>query len=238
MSLYGNGKGYIGKSMSVNAHEAYLNEEMPESKWSKAVLIDLAMSTNEGLNEALLKKVSLKALRSVCLNETCWHHTGAFYKRTYFYEFSEEKVLNLTNAHLESLIETRKTYSENTKAERKEQAAFRKAKRDEKKAKEERDAKWMQLFPYASQKTQGGFLRACESGKIDFEKLNNLRKEDYLKKIEVLEKNIKANSERLTDLASKDFSDEKKAQLKASYEGNLNYATKQAEFLKSELEAF
>lgn len=96
----------------------------------------------------------------------------------------------------------------------------------------------MKLFPYASQKTQGGFLRACESGKIDFEKLNNLRKDDYLKKIEVLEKNIKANSERLTDLASKDFSDEKKAQLKASYESNLNYATKQAELLKKELEAF
>lgn len=238
MSLYGNGKGYIGKSMSVNAREAYLNEEMPESKWSKAVLIDLAMSTNESLNEALLKKVSLKALRSVCLNETCWHHTGAFYKRTYFYEFSEEKVLNLTNAHLESLIETRKNFLENTKAERKEQADFKKAIRDEKKAKEDQKAEWLKLFPYAAQKTEGGFLRACESGKIDFEKLNNLRKEDYLKKIEVLEKNIKANSERLTDLASKNFSDEKKAQLKASYESNLNYATKQAELLKKELEAF
>ncbi|UTC78138.1 hypothetical protein E4O04_09045 [Treponema sp. OMZ 799] len=238
MSFYGNGKGYIRKSMSVNAHEAYLNEEMPASKWSKSVLVDLALNTNESLSESFLKKVSLKDLRAACLKETAWHHTGAFYKVTYFYTFDEEKVLKLSNSILEDFIETRKAYLEASKTERKEIAAFRKAKKDERKAKEEKEAEWLKLFPYASQKTEGGFLRACEAGKIDFEKLNNLRKEDYLKKIEVLEKNIKTNSEKLRDLDSKDLTKERKAQLKASYESNLNHATQEVEILKKELETF
>ena len=238
MSLYGNGKGYIGKSMSVNAHEAYLNEEMPESKWSKAVLIDLAMSTNESLNEALLKKVSLKALRSVCLNETCWHHTGAFYKRTYFYEFSEEKVLNLTNSHLESLIEVRKNFLKNTKAERKEQADFKKTIRDEKKAKKEKEAKWLKLYSYSSYKTQGGFLRACESGKINFEKLNNLRKEDFLKKIEVWEKNIEGCVKKLETIDSCNYDAEKKEKVKISCHETIKSCGNNIKFLKQELEAF
>lgn len=238
MSLYGNGKGYIGKSMSVNAREAYLNEEAPISKWTKSVLVDLVMGVNENLSEVLLKKVALKDLRSVCLKETCWHHTGAFYKRTFFYEFSEEKVLNLTNSTLEDLIERRIAFLENTKAERKEIADFRKAKRDEKKAKEEKEAKWLKLFPYASQKTQGGFLRACESGKIDFEKLNNLRKEDFLKKIEAWEKNINACAKKLETLDSCNYDAEKKERVRVACKGTIESCGNNIKFLKQELDAF
>lgn len=78
--------GYNGYSMSNNAKEAYSNNEMPFTRWSKAEIINQATDIYH-VSEDLLNKATLNDLRYYFLEKTSWHHTGEFYNKTDFYSF-------------------------------------------------------------------------------------------------------------------------------------------------------
>lgn len=82
--------GYHGYSMSNRAVQAYDRGEMPRSKWTKEAILE--QMEEDGWDEEVIeraKKVSLKALRTVMLRNTGWHHTGKYCRVTYFYSVEE-----------------------------------------------------------------------------------------------------------------------------------------------------
>lgn len=85
--------GYRGYSMSNNAFEAYLNDEMPLSKWLKADLIDAIEDVLEDkANIVKFKKLTVKQLKKHFLTRTSWHHTSKMYNETDFYSIDENNV--------------------------------------------------------------------------------------------------------------------------------------------------
>lgn len=100
------GKGYIGKSMSVNAKIAYDNDEMPLSKWNKSIMNDVLSSINPDLE---IKKIPLDILKQALLVPTHQHHTSAFFNYTEFYKI-KDKVANWSQNDLEKEAEFYKKY--------------------------------------------------------------------------------------------------------------------------------
>lgn len=96
MSLFGKGRGYIGKQWSVNAQDAYDNGEMPKSKWRKSIILDRIEEILEDNNlENTIEdfsKLTLEELR-LYLTPTTYHHTGKFYNSTLFYKIDEDAVI-------------------------------------------------------------------------------------------------------------------------------------------------
>lgn len=84
--------GYIGSSMSENAYAAYLDGEMPMSKWTKkamlAVLEEWCDENDRVLPDEIqkLKKSELFERFFWC---SSWHHTGKFAAETDFYSIDE-----------------------------------------------------------------------------------------------------------------------------------------------------
>lgn len=101
MSYYNNNSGYIGQSMSVRAKEAYNNDEMPLSKWTKS---EFAYHL-EGTKLEHLLKLNVNELRLYCLDLTSWHHTGKFYNQTDFYSLKD--LDELESIDVESIIKDR-----------------------------------------------------------------------------------------------------------------------------------
>ena len=150
------GKGYIGKSMSVNAQIAYDYDEMPKSKWTKKAILQY-LDENDRLD--LVEKarnLPLYVLRECYLENTGYHHTGAFYKTTRFYIFNIEWFDEATEAHFESIINANKAKNpKKTKEERDEIKRKEEIRKEMKAEKIERE----KLFKYSSYKTLKGFLR-------------------------------------------------------------------------------
>lgn len=71
------GNGYVENSMSVNTKDAYDNDEMPLSKWSKSQIENVLYDLNNELN---IKKFSLNVLKRALLEPTHKHHTSTFFK--------------------------------------------------------------------------------------------------------------------------------------------------------------
>lgn len=91
--------GYRGWSMSVRAAEAYENDEMPKSRWTKramlarireycddygAELSDAAIACLEGLSkDELFRRFFYRS---------SWHHTSKFFNATDFYALDESAL--------------------------------------------------------------------------------------------------------------------------------------------------
>ncbi len=75
--------GYSMWSMSNNAVEAYKSGEKPISKWTKTAILNAI--SDMGYDFPLLKKVKLVILRKYILENTAYHHTSIYYRKTQFY---------------------------------------------------------------------------------------------------------------------------------------------------------
>ncbi len=102
----GRGKGYIGKSMSVNAAEAYDEGQKPLSKWSKDDILNNIYSLID--TDVDLSKLTLAELKENFLKYSSWHHTGAFYNTTDFYSIDEDAVNNITQRTVDDIVSSRK----------------------------------------------------------------------------------------------------------------------------------
>ncbi len=114
----GRGRGYIGRSMSVNAANAYAIGEMPITKWDKSTIIEAIK--NESYNAELidslhLERLTIEELRNNFLTQTSWHHTGAHYNATDFYSIDENKVENISLDEVEKIISNRKKRTRTSK---------------------------------------------------------------------------------------------------------------------------
>ena len=171
------GRGYKGKSMSVNAAIAYSEGKKPLSKWTKSAIFDeMDFYCDEISAEKmeLLKKLTVKELHENFLSYKAYHHTGKFYNTTNFYELNIEKIEEITIDEINNIISRRK------KAERRSQEVINAEKAEKAKRKAEKEAleEKTKLFKYQNKyKTLKGFLKSTS---IDLETLKAIR----LKKIE------------------------------------------------------
>lgn len=86
------GRGYVGRSMSVNAKIAYDNNIKPLSRWRKADFVDII----EDVYDAQVKRIKGSYKNYLVVSE--WHHTGMFFQATNFYKVNEEKVARAVEA--------------------------------------------------------------------------------------------------------------------------------------------
>ena len=162
------GRGYIGKSMSVNARSAYSNGEMPMSKWTKAAILEAIEDEAEEKLE-LAKKLTAAELKQYFLRRTAWHHTGAFYSETVFYEIDSAYLEKFTAEDAEDIISRRKPRQKREKAVIEAEKAERAKRKAEKEAAVEKE----RLFKYQSRyKSIGGFMRSTA---IDLDELRRIR---------------------------------------------------------------
>lgn len=178
-------KGYIGKSMSVRASMTYNGGKMPISKWTKAAIIEACtefLEENEiesKITLAEIKKLSVATLKERFLSLDSWHHTGAFYQETYFYELN--KYAFDLDYEFYAKIDAANKEKARAKKEEKENNPFYQqqlaAKRLKRQCKE--------LYVYTKYKTFNGLQRAIESGKITIDdvyamKAERLNQLDYI----------------------------------------------------------
>lgn len=168
------GKGYVGKSMSVNAADAYTECSMPLSQWTKKTLVAEITFTRDDLNEKLLNKMTVKQLRDEFLTLDGWHHTGALYNKTNFYAINADRLADFTNEKAERLIAERKQYLEDTKEERAKARAIEEEKRQQRRAEQEEKANLEILFKYTKYKNFKAFSKAVKNGKIDLDEVEEL----------------------------------------------------------------
>lgn len=106
--------GYNGFSMSNNAVAAYENGEKPLSKWTKKeILNQISNQIEQGELElhcslALLKKLSLKALKENCLWYSSWHHTSNYFNETKFYDLDVDRIEELTDEKINAILSEEK----------------------------------------------------------------------------------------------------------------------------------
>lgn len=170
--MEGKGRGYKGKSMSINASWAYDRGEKPLSKWTKATIFEeIECSCDDIPAEKLnmLKKLTVPELRDNFLRYVAYHHTGSFYNSTNFYRLDVDRVESITIEKIVEIISDRKKpvrRSLDVVAAEKAEKAKRKA---EKEALEEK----VKLFKYQNKyKTLKGFLN---SSSVDIEALRTVR---------------------------------------------------------------
>ena len=84
--------GYIGSSMSVRAHEAYEDGEMPKSRWTKKAMleaIDAWCYDEDRVALPEVAKLKKDELFERCFHWTSWHHTSKYANATDFYGIDE-----------------------------------------------------------------------------------------------------------------------------------------------------
>ncbi len=97
--------GYDGYSMSKRATSAYLDGEMPISKWNKKAILE---AISELTDAEYFGKLTVSELKSLFLNCSSWHHTSKYANATDFYSIDEEAVLTFTEADAYRVISDRK----------------------------------------------------------------------------------------------------------------------------------
>lgn len=100
------GRGYVGKSMSVNAQAAYQNNEMPMSKWTKKAMLEAiedVLYDQDLIIDGLENMTAAELKRSFLVNSS-WHHTGALYNQTDFYKIDENKLFEAARSITEEDI--------------------------------------------------------------------------------------------------------------------------------------
>ena len=106
--------GYYNYSMSNNAVWAYENGEMPLSKWTKSSILEAC-----GDKAEMLKPLTVAELRAEVLICSSWHHTSKHYNRTDFYMIDVEKLSEITNEDVATIVARRQPKQKAVKAERK-----------------------------------------------------------------------------------------------------------------------
>ena len=91
--------GYYGWSMSNRAVEAYDNDEMPKSKWTKARMLDEIVRYMEdnwltlGADaDSYVAKLTKDELFNRFFRCSSWHHTSKYFNATDFYSLDEDAV--------------------------------------------------------------------------------------------------------------------------------------------------
>lgn len=123
MNNFTNKNGYIDRKMSVRANIAYLNGEMPLSKWTKTTILNAIIEFTEendvDIDNLDLNKLTLKELQQNFLCNSSWHHTGSLYNKTDFYKLSEFILDNLNINFINNIIKNRKPRKKATIEEKK-----------------------------------------------------------------------------------------------------------------------
>jgi len=175
--------GYIGKSMSVRAEKAYQLGEKPLSKWTKKEIIEEVEEIVEEMeinNFSMdnFKKLHLTTLKTYILKHSGWHHTGALYNATNFYEININYLNTLTDDDILVLIEDQKKPKRPA-----EEIRAEKAKREQRKLDRELREERMKLFKYQKKyKSENGFLNAITDKRINEKELKVLRQEKITEK--------------------------------------------------------
>lgn len=120
ISMFNMNNGYVGWSMSRRAQQAYDDGEMPLSKWSKSVLLDVIHEYRDynelNFDVELLKKLTLNTLKDKFLKYSSWHHTSKFCNCTDFYAIDEDVIAELTNDKIKDMIKEEKAEKVKEKA--------------------------------------------------------------------------------------------------------------------------
>lgn len=90
--------GYVGSSMSVRASMAYMNGEMPKSKWTKQRMLDAISEYCDmfGMRvDESVAKMRKDELFEEFFEWKGWHHTGKYANRTDFYGLDEVAVCQM-----------------------------------------------------------------------------------------------------------------------------------------------
>jgi len=105
-------KGYVGRSMSVRAAEAYGNGEKPLSKWTKAKImdsiLDIVYDYDLDLDLEEIAKLTVEEMKDNLLTLSSWHHTGKHYNVTYFYSVDVDGLKSLNVDEIIASREPRK----------------------------------------------------------------------------------------------------------------------------------
>ena len=102
-------QGYSGRSMSNNAVRAYSEGKQPLSKWTKSAILEAVEEyddDNDTRKADLVRTLTLKEMRDNLLRWTEWHHTGALYNVTDFYELNEKELERLDKDEIDSIKRT------------------------------------------------------------------------------------------------------------------------------------
>lgn len=175
------GKGYKkDKSMSVNASLAYLNGEMPKSKWNKKAIIEFL--ENEDRPDLVEKAQPLPYyVLAQYLKCTSWHHTSKFYNQTDFWIFGINLFEMAEQADFEKLIADYRAKNPTKSKEERAQASQAAAQRRQQKA----DAAALklarrridQLAHIAGMPPKANLLKSLKSGSITLADVEDLARE-------------------------------------------------------------
>lgn len=136
-----NQRGYIGSSMSVRAHEAYEDGEMPQSRWTKAAIVDAIKSfcdEDDRVYDPSIEKMKKADLWDVFIEWKGWHHTSKFANATDFFGLDEtaceERFGCMTGSQLAEREAQRKAEREVEERAKRERALEDQRKTTERKA--------------------------------------------------------------------------------------------------------
>lgn len=114
---------YIGQRMRVRAQEAYDRGEMPLSKWTKDVI--LANLHDAKIDVATIRKYSVQTLRDYFLYYSSLHHTGKYFKETYFYGIDIPESIDFERLdQLEKINKAQRAQSRHARKETKPEIAL------------------------------------------------------------------------------------------------------------------
>lgn len=193
--------GYYKNKMSNNAITAYCDGKKPLSKWTKSeILTGIAeILENEEIEKTLaFEKLTKKELQEHFLRRAEWHHTGAFYNVTQFYELCDKNILNFSFSDFEEIVKRRTEMPKAGKAQKLE-------KTEQKKDVAEVYKKLEVIFEskITNLNTFNGIIRRFTNGKMDLEveykKAIAKVYDDYLPKIKQWE-NLPADHWRQADV--------------------------------------
>lgn len=138
---------------------------MTISKWTKAKILEAIEEESEE-KLGIVRNLTASELKEYFLRRTAYHHTGAFYSATDFYEIDMEYLMSFTREDSEDIILSRKPRQKRSK----EVIEAEKRQNEERKAEK---AEKERLFKYQNKcKTLRGFMR---SKTIDIDKLRKIR---------------------------------------------------------------
>lgn len=175
------GKGYKkDQSMSINASLAYLNGEMPKSKWNKKAIIEFL--ENEDRPDLVEKAQPLPYyVLAQYLKCTSWHHTSKFYNQTDFWIFGINLFEMAEQADFEKLIADYRAKNPTKTKEERELASQKAAMKREQKAEE---LAWKntrqrvdRLSKISGMPSKASLLKSIKSGKTTLADVETLARE-------------------------------------------------------------
>ena len=186
------GKGYKkDQSMSTNASLAYLNGEMPKSKWNKKAIIEFL--ENEDRPDLVEKAQPLPYyVLAQYLKCTSWHHTSKFYNQTDFWIFGIDLFEMAEQADFEKLIaDYRSKNPTKTKEERElasQKAAMKREQKEEELTWKNTRQRLDRLSKINGMSSKASLLKSIKSGKISLNDVEDLAREALKNEIKPYQK--------------------------------------------------